>query len=114
MGEDKHESAQVHKFKRPGQSGNAGQVADWSNADASKIQKAISAAGIKHGAMRFGYSRDGGAYAIGVYAGNDYFTDYVRPNEDIDAYLDRITEAFEEYDPAQDNQVSSGARKRAK
>lgn len=34
------------------------------------------------GALRLGLTRDGGAFAIGCYAGDDYATEYIRPNED--------------------------------
>ena len=108
---DKNEEAKRSTFRRPHQSDNSGNVADWKVADATKIQSAIASAGAKHGALRFGYSRDGGAYAIGVYAGIEYFTDYVRPSENIDDYLDRLTEAFNDYDPNADQAMQSQAKK---
>jgi hypothetical protein len=43
---------------------------------------AIGAA-LSGGALRIGLSRDGGALAIGVYMGDDYGTEYVRPNDDL-------------------------------
>lgn len=33
------------------------------------------------GALRIGFTRDGGALALGVYLGDDYATEYIRPNE---------------------------------
>lgn len=81
--------------------GNDGkkEACDWSNCDAELLQKTISAAGAKRGALRFGYTRDGGAFAVGVYVGSDYFTDYIRPGEDIDDYLKDLLISFEEYLP---------------
>lgn len=46
------------------------------------------------GALRVGYTRDGGAYALGCYMGDDYATEYVRPNEDFEASLDEIGMAW--------------------
>lgn len=46
------------------------------------------------GAVRYGYTRDGGAYALGVYLGDDYATEYIRPNEDFTAACIDIAEAW--------------------
>jgi hypothetical protein len=40
------------------------------------------------GALRIGVTRDGGAWAFGIYGdGGDPHTEYVRPSEDVNAYL---------------------------
>lgn len=71
------------------------EAADWGGADAKLLQRVIAAIG-KHGyAVRFGYTRDGGAYAIGVLGDGDPFTEYVRPNEDIDSYLEGLAIDYE-------------------
>lgn len=62
-------------------------IADWGQANPKLLQDAIAVAGASGGALRFGYTRDGGAFAIGIYLGNDHYTEYVRPDEDIDYYL---------------------------
>jgi len=46
------------------------------------------------GAIRLGYTRDAGALAIGCYLGDDYATEYVRPNEDLRGALIEIAEAW--------------------
>jgi hypothetical protein len=107
---DPHEDAK-RGLKRPRGSNGTGEVADWSFCDAELLQKAISKAGFKHCALRFGYSRDGGAYAIGVYAGVDYFTDYIRPGEDIDQYLRDLILSLEEYSPQDPMQPQSKRKK---
>ena len=62
--------------------------ADWSSVDAEAIRAAISALGSIGGALRYGYSRDGGAYAVGVYGlESQPYTDYLRPGDDVSAYL---------------------------
>jgi hypothetical protein len=33
-----------------------------------------------------------------VYAGSNYFTDFIRPSEDIDQYLTDLTVSFEDFD----------------
>jgi hypothetical protein len=42
------------------------------------------------GAIRIGLTRDGGALAIGVYQGENYGTEYVRPDEDLDTVVREI------------------------
>lgn len=65
-------------------------VADWGSVSAERIVYAIAVVAARGGALRFGYTRDGGAYAIGIYLGNDHYTEYVRPSEDIDGYLEGL------------------------
>ena len=53
------------------------------------IQSLIALVANEGGAVRVGFTRDGGALAIGLYTGDEYGTEYVRPSEDE-------TEAFRE------------------
>jgi hypothetical protein len=46
------------------------------------------------GACRTGLTRDGGALALGIYIGDDYATEYVRPKEDFLAAITEIAEAW--------------------
>jgi len=46
------------------------------------------------GAVRIGYTRDGGALALGCYLDEDYATEYVRPSEDFTGALIEIAEAW--------------------
>jgi len=46
------------------------------------------------GAVRIGCTRDSGAIALGCYLGDDYATEYVRPNEDFRNALLEIAEAW--------------------
>lgn len=61
--------------------------ASWLNADAELIRQAIVAVTLEGGAIRFGYTRQGGAFAIGFLGDGEPYTDYVRPTDDIDNYL---------------------------
>jgi len=88
-----------HGFKRPTSSGQNQQVADWTSCNARLLQDVVANASVKGGAVRFGYTRDGGAYSIGVYLRDGYFTDYIRPSEDIDIYLQTLAESFNDWVP---------------
>lgn len=47
------------------------------------------------GALRIGATRDKGAWAFGIYGdGAKPYTEYVRPAEDINAYLKRLGDFF--------------------
>lgn len=49
------------------------------------------------GAVRLGATRDGGAWAIGVYGdGSTPYTEYVRPEEDINKYFSDLGAFFAE------------------
>jgi hypothetical protein len=47
------------------------------------------------GAMRIGLTRDGGALSIGVYAGDEYGTEYIRPGEDLEDELRKIADGWQ-------------------
>lgn len=46
------------------------------------------------GAVRVGLTRDRGALALGMYMGDDYATEYIRPNEDIEAAIHSIADVW--------------------
>jgi hypothetical protein len=85
-------------LRRPRAKTSSKTGADWGEVDATAIREVIAQAGLKHGALRFGYSRDGGAYAVGVYYADEYYTDYIRPDEDIVGYLGELAGSFREVD----------------
>jgi hypothetical protein len=112
MGRDKRE-LENNTFKKPRKDNTIGESADWGGVDAKILQDCIQTASQKGGALRLGYTRDGGAYAIGVYAGSTYFTDYIRPTENIDQYLTDLTESFRLYDgSAEKAPEASGSKRR--
>jgi len=69
-------------------------IADWASASPTIIRDVIAAVAKDGSAIRFGYSRDGGAFAIGLYEGGESYTVWCKPGEDIDAKLQDILEAF--------------------
>jgi len=82
-------------FKSRGLNRKSATTADWVTADALTLQRAISAAAITGGALRFGYSRDGGAYAIGIYGDGEPYTEFLKPGEDLDEFLCEVITLFE-------------------
>ncbi len=74
-------------FKEFRKKGNFELEADWSAADASIIRDLIVSVTEAGGALRFGYTRDRGAYSLGVHLGGEHDTQYVAVNEDINAKL---------------------------
>jgi len=68
----------------------AGLPADWASVDGTLLSKAVAALAGLGGALRLGYTRDGGAYAIGIYGDGDPFTEYVSPNDDINEFLEGL------------------------
>lgn len=76
--------------------------ADWSSVDPEAIRTAISALGSIGGAIRYGYTRDGGAYAIGIYGLETLpYTEYLRPGDDIQAYLYQLADTARHAGPPQ-------------
>lgn len=75
---------------------DGGGTADWESVDREILVKAVASAAKVGGALRFGYSRDGGAYAIGIYGDGEPYTEFVRPSEDIDIILKDIMSMFED------------------
>lgn len=62
-------------------------IADWGGASAELIRRAIETITSDGGAVRFGYSRDGGAYSLGVYGDGKPFTEFLPGAQDVDEWL---------------------------
>lgn len=93
MGKDPNEERERRSVRRRGRA--VRHVADWGTANGAKLVSAIAAAANVGGALRFGYSRDGGAFAIGVYGDGEPYTDFVPGVENIDDALDDYVDLFE-------------------
>jgi len=89
--------AQKHNKKggtrRVGTQSN-GEPVDWMQADGQLLLHAVATVAYKGGALRFGYTRDGGAITVGVYGDGDPYTDYLKPGDDINDYLRKLTLAW--------------------
>lgn len=91
-GTDEYKSVFGSRNRSTGSSkGNA----DWGSVDPSTILELIGKVTSRGGAIRFGYTRDGGAYALGLYYGAESKTVYCRPGEDLDAFIAEWQEFYE-------------------
>lgn len=70
------------------------QPADWSTANPLTLQALIANVTGRGGAVRFGYSRDGGAYSLGILGDGDPYTEWIRPTEDLDGVLTEIARSW--------------------
>ncbi len=68
--------------------------ADWTEADGSAIANLVEVVTKYEGAVRFGLSRDGGAYAVGLYDGGDSWTEYLGGNEDVSEWIQELADRF--------------------
>lgn len=69
--------------------------ADWGSANAELLQRVIEVATAGGGAIRFGYSRDGGAYSVGIYGDGKPFTEFLPGPADVDEWLEGFRVDYE-------------------
>lgn len=108
----KIDSSRSGSTQRRGLRGSNGSTADYESADANLLKRAIVTAARTGGALRFGYTADGGAYAIGIYGDGDYYAHYVSPHQELDITLQDIVDLFEAI--ADDRASGEKPAKRAK
>ena len=91
--EDKQRTAYE---KRKGKAGRTagGNVADWAGVDSDTLRKCVAAVCITGDAIRLGYTRDGGAYAVALLHNGESTTEYISPNDDIEEYLKGLTSDY--------------------
>jgi len=94
MGLEKARKQESQQRRRRSGNGGARGASNWMLVDAEMLQYAITAVAQKGGALRLGYTRDGGAFAIGIYGDGDPYTEYVSPQEDINEHLRSIAADF--------------------
>lgn len=85
MGESS--SGQFRKTRAARKQGHTRGAANWGDVNGENLTNAVAWCAACGGALRLGYTRDGGAYAIGIYLDGESETEYVRPDEDIDQWL---------------------------
>lgn len=95
MARSQNEQEREGDGKRPRRRRYSREVADYAKCDAGILLRAVTVVAGQNGALRLGYTSDGGAYAIGVYGDGDPYTDYVKPSEDIDKYFEDLIAAWE-------------------
>jgi hypothetical protein len=72
------------------------QRATWAGAPAELLWLVVKNITESGGAVRFGLTRDGGAYAVGIYDNGEHETEYLKPSDDLRAYLEELAAAFED------------------
>lgn len=92
MGKDPVEERNRQGFR--GRSRKSIESVDWEAVDAKVAISAIAAVSAAGGALRFGYSRDGGAFAVGVYGDGDPYTEFEHEVEEIEKLLKDLAEFF--------------------
>jgi hypothetical protein len=63
-------------------------VADWGGANEGLLRSVVENVTKGGGAVRFGYSQDGGAYSLGIYGDGEPFTEYLPATADVDEWLE--------------------------
>lgn len=70
-------------------------TADWVGVDAGLLQQVIATITATGGAVRFGYSRDGGAFSIGIYGDGKPFTEFCPAIADVEGWIKGIIDDYE-------------------
>jgi hypothetical protein len=108
----KEEAAKSKKERRFRKSNGESTGADWSKVDAEQLRETIAIVAQAGGALRLGYTIDGGAYALGVYGdGASPYTEYVRPSEDINRVLADLSAVFTGEETEEDPPTRTAAGK---
>lgn len=89
----------------PDNSGSTGRIrrerrensntADYSGIDAAVLHRLLCAITARGCAVQFGYTRDGGAYAVRIVGDGDPFTEFIKPTEDVLAAITALAEDYE-------------------
>lgn len=87
---NKRERAKESRGRRK----SASQAIAWSEFAWLDFAALTVALANKGGAVRLGTTRDGGAWALGIYLDNDYATEYIKPTEDCREAIAEIAEAW--------------------
>lgn len=73
--------------------GKSNVTTDYEQFDSDLLKRLIATVA-KYGTVTFGYTRDGGAYYINYWVDGDSFKEFLRPTEDIDAFLQAEIDAW--------------------
>ena len=84
------QSQQVQRRRRRG----ASDKADWANADAEQLLRAIVAVTGQNCAIQFGYTTDGGSLVVRIVGDGQPYNEYIRPSESLSDYLNAVTMDF--------------------
>lgn len=95
--ENKKDAKRAAKDERKwaGISGRGQGQSDWTEVDGELLKKAVAVVARMDGAMRLGYTRDGGAFAVGIYGDGSPFTEYYHGVEETEDFLRRVIATYE-------------------
>ena len=99
MGDKKIDDRDKKRRFRGQSQGNA----DWAGVDAAILCRAIASVARTGGALRLGYSRDGGVFAIGVLGDGDPYTLWERDVDQVNITLKELGEHFDEMEAPTDS-----------
>jgi len=68
--------------------------ANWGDAPAELLTAVICAVSERGCAIQFGYTRDGGAFAIRIVGDGEPYNEYIRPSESIKLHLSGLLDDF--------------------
>jgi len=91
---EKHDAKVRAESQKRGRRSQANKKFDLKNVDWLAIIALTSTLCDVGGALRFGLTRDGGAVALGIYLGEDYGTEYIKPDEDFHDACREISRAW--------------------
>jgi len=90
MGDKKHDKRGPKQRYNPGSSGRV----TWADVNAETLKAVIVAVSETGCAVRFGYSRDKGAYAVGIVGDGDPYTIWGASVDELDIKLEGLEQAF--------------------
>lgn len=71
-------------------------VVDWNSVQSQLLAETVRLVSRSGGALRFGYTRDQGAFAIGVYGEGDPYTEYFHDAKDCADFLRELIRDYED------------------
>jgi len=94
---EKNDARKAARSKREAAKSRRARQTEEFNLEPLSLAKLAALAAVfatEGGALRIGKTRDGGALAVGCYMGDDYATEYIRPNKDFDSALNEIADVW--------------------
>lgn len=86
------------KFKRDRREHRSHEPNDYASIDPELLRGVIRWIAKSGGAVRFGLTRDQGAFAIGIYGEGDPYTEYMHSTEDLTEFLLELVRDYRDDD----------------
>lgn len=88
--EERRSAKKTHVGSKRGGGYEGGQQYAITGRQWAHLMALVSVMADRGGAVRIGYTRDGGALALGLYADDETGTEYIRPSEDGEVAIDEV------------------------